>query len=122
MTDMCETTFTFSNTVTRIHEDPRVTKPYSEEEWTAINAIGLKVDDHLAKGDVRMTMGGEPTFVSVDDMESDQWNTAADGPEKRILSHDLLFRLRKQFGPNGMLHYGQGKWYPGELLPRWQYG
>ncbi len=121
-TDDCETTFSFSNTVTRLHEDPRFTKPYTEEQWTAIEALGYKVDEDLLKGDVRLTMGGEPTFVSIDDMESDQWNTAADGKEKRMLSHDLIFRLRKKFGPNGMLHYGQGKWYPGEPLPRWQYG
>ena len=121
-TDKCETEFSFSNTVTRFHEDPRVTKPYTAEQWAAIHATGLKVDDDLLSGDERMTMGGEPTFVSIDDMESAQWNTAADGEEKRVLSHDLIFRLREQFGPNGMLHYGQGKWYPGEPLPRWQYG
>lgn len=120
--DFSETTFSFLNTVTRIHEDPRVTKPYSEAQWNAINATGMQVDADLAAGDVRLTMGGEPTFVSVDDMESAQWNTAADGLHKRILSHDLIFRLRESFGPNGMLHYGQGKWYPGEPLPRWQYG
>jgi uncharacterized protein (DUF2126 family)/transglutaminase-like putative cysteine protease len=121
-TDKCETTFAFSNTVTRLHEDPRVTKPYTEEQWTAIQAIGHQVDEDLERGDVRMTMGGEPTFVSIDDMESAQWNTDADGKQKRMLSHDLIFRLRRQFGPDGMLHYGQGKWYPGEPLPRWQYG
>ncbi len=121
-TDECETEFSFSNTVTRIHEDPRVTKPYTEEQWTAIEALGYKVDEDLLEGDVRMTMGGEPTFVSIDDPESEQWNTSADGPEKRELSHDLIFRLREQFGKGGMLHYGQGKWYPGEPLPRWQYG
>jgi len=120
--DICETTFEFENTVTRIHEDPRVTKPYSEEQWASIVATGYKVDEDLEQGDVRMTMGGEPTFVSIDDMESAQWNTAADGEHKRALSHELIFRLREQFGPNGMLHYGQGKWYPGEPLPRWQYG
>ena len=121
-TDKCETIFTFSNTVTRIHEDPRVTKPYTEEQWAAINATGLRVDEDLLAGDVRMTMGGEPTFVSIDDMEGAEWNTAADGKLKRELSHDLIFRLRDQFGPTGMIHYGQGKWYPGEPLPRWQYG
>ncbi len=120
--DPCETEFSFSNTVTRIHEDPRVTKPYTDEQWAAIQATGLKIDEDLEKGDLRMTMGGEPTFVSVDDMESAQWNTAADGPEKRIRAHDLIFRLREKFGPNGMIHYGLGKWYPGEPLPRWQYG
>jgi uncharacterized protein (DUF2126 family)/transglutaminase-like putative cysteine protease len=121
-TDKCKVDFFFDNKVTRIHEDPRVTMPYTEEQWAAINAVGNKVDDDLEKWDVRMTMGGEPTFVSIDDMESAQWNTAADGPHKRILAHDLIFRLREKFGPKGMLHYGQGKWYPGEPLPRWQYG
>jgi uncharacterized protein (DUF2126 family) len=121
-TDECETEFSFSNTVTRIHEDPRVTKPYTDEQWATINATGYKVDEDLQKGDLRLTMGGEPTFVSIDDMESAQWNTAADGADKRILAHDLIFRLREKFGPDGMLHYGQGKWYPGEPLPRWQYG
>jgi uncharacterized protein (DUF2126 family)/transglutaminase-like putative cysteine protease len=122
LTDVCETTFTFSNTVERIHEDPRVTKPYSEGQWESIVALGYQVDENLQKGDVRMTMGGEPTFVSIDDMESAQWNTEADGIEKRQLSEELVRRLRDQFGPGGLLHYGQGKWYPGEVLPRWQLG
>lgn len=121
-TDKATVTFEFDNSVTRIHEDPRVTKPYTEEQWAAIEALGYKIDEELETGDVRMTMGGEPTFVSIDDMESEQWNTAADGKEKRILSHELIFRLREKFGENGMIHYGQGKWYPGEPLPRWQYG
>ena len=120
--DKAEITFSFDNSVTRIHEDPRVTKPFTDNEWAAIKALGYKVDEDLEKQDVRMTMGGEPTFVSIDDMESAQWNTSADGKEKRILSHELIFRLREQFGPDGMIHYGQGKWYPGEPLPRWQYG
>ncbi len=77
-------------------------------------ATGYQIDQDLEKGDLRMTMGGEPTFVSIDDMESAQWNTAADGVEKRIIAHDLIFRLRSRFGPDGMIHFGQGKWYPGE--------
>ena len=120
--DFSETQFIFENTVSRIYEDPRVTLPYTEVQWEAIRATGALVDADLEAGDVRMTMGGEPTFVSIDDMESEQWNTAADGKEKRELSHDLIFRLRDTFGPGGMIHYGQGKWYPGEPLPRWQYG
>lgn len=121
-TEPCEVQFFFENTVTRIYEDPRVTKPYTEQQWNEINAIGLQVDRDLNQEDVRLTMGGEPTFVSIDDMESAQWNVAADGKEKRILSHDLIYRLREKFGRNGLIHYGQGKWYPGEPLPRWQYG
>ena len=121
-TDKCEVSFEFENSVSRIYEDPRVTKPYTQQQWLQINAIGVQVDNALDAGDVRMTMGGEPTFVSIDDMESAQWNTAADGKEKRLLSHNLIFRLREKFGPDGLIHYGQGKWYPGEPLPRWQYG
>ena len=118
--DLCEVEFEHSNEVFRIHEDPRVTKPYSEEQWAGIMALGHLVDAKLEAGDVRLTMGGEPTFVSIDDMESDQWNTAADGLEKKSLSNKLIHKLSSQFASGGLLHYGQGKWYPGEPTPRWQ--
>jgi len=120
LSDKCETEFEFSNTVTRIFESPRVTKPYRDDQWEAIDALGYKVDEDLRTNDVRMTMGGEPTFVSIDDMESAQWNTDADGPEKRELADILSRKLLKSFGQGGMLHYAQGKWYPGEPVPRWQ--
>ncbi|MGD9660176.1 MAG: DUF2126 domain-containing protein [Porticoccaceae bacterium] len=121
-TDECEVEFSYSNVVTRIHEDPRVTKPYSEEQWASINALGRLVDKDLADNDVRLTMGGEPTFVSIDDMDSAQWNTEALGADKLKLAKDLLLRLRDRFAPQGLLHYGQGKWYPGEEIPRWALG
>ncbi|MGZ5051981.1 MAG: transglutaminase family protein [Methylobacter sp.] len=121
-TDKCEVEFSFSNTVTRLHEDPRVTKPYTDEQWQRIDELGQQVDRQLLDEDVRLTMGGEPTFVSVDDMDGAEWNVAADGPHKRELAHALSRRLRECFAQGGMLHYGQGKWYPGEALPRWQYG
>ena len=111
--------FDFEMSVTRIHEDPRVTKPYTEEQWDAINAVGRQVDNDLLAGDVRLTMGGEPTFVSVDDMEGLEWKTEALGPVKRRIAGELLLRLKQRFGPGGLLHIGQGKWYPGESLPRW---
>ena len=116
-----EVEFGFEMTVTRIHEDPRVTKPYTEEAWQRIDATGKEVDRRLDAADVRLTMGGEPTFVSIDDMEGAEWNTAAVGPHKQRLSDELIRRLRAKFGPGGLLHYGQGKWYPGESLPRWAY-
>jgi len=118
-TEKCEVDFRFHNHVARIHEDPRVTKPYTETQWETIQALGRKVDADLEAGDVRLTLGGEPTFVSIDDMESAQWNSAALGKHKRELAGDLLLRLWRRFAPGGLLHYGQGKWYPGEPTPRW---
>lgn len=121
MTDKCEVTFGYKNEVFRIHEDPRVTKPYTEEQWDDVMALGDQVDADLIAGDVRLTMGGEPTFVSVDDMEGKEWNTDADGAHKRELASKLVKRLKDSFGRGGLIHKGQGKWYPGEPLPRWNY-
>ena len=112
--------FSFSNRVIRIHEDPRVTKPYTDQQWAAIDDLGRVVDQRLEQGDVRLTMGGEPTFVSIDDMEGAEWNTLADGPTKQKLAIELTERLHQRFAPGGVVHHGQGKWYPGEPLPRWQ--
>ncbi len=117
--DECEVTFEHRMTLTRIHESPRVTRPYSDEQWQAIVALGHAVDGELEAGDVRLTMGGEPTFVSVDDREAAEWNTDALGPTKRGLAQGLTAKLRDRYGAGGFLHFGQGKWYPGEQLPRW---
>ena len=121
-TDPCQTEFTYSNTVQRIHEDPRVTKPYTETQWADINALGQQVDEDIIENDIRLTMGGEPTFVSIDDTEGAEWDTEADSPRKRELGAGFLQRLRDSFGPGGVLYYGQGKWYPGEPIPRWKFG
>ncbi|MCW3159274.1 DUF2126 domain-containing protein [Micropruina sonneratiae] len=112
-------TMAFANTVRRVHEDPRVTKPYTDQQWDAVDALGGTVDELLAAGDVRLTMGGEPTFVSADDTATPQWEGAADGPEKRALARQLAARLEQRWAPGGVVHHGQGKWYPGEDLPRW---
>lgn len=114
-----EVTFGFSNTVTRIHEDPRVTKPFSDDDWHKILTLGDKVERKLEKQDVKLTMGGEPTFVSIDDMDGEEWNYTALSETKYELATDLLGRLRNSFAPTALTHIGQGKWYPGEPLPRW---
>jgi len=100
-----------------VSEAPRVT----DEAWAALDALGEQVDANLVANDVRLTMGGEPTFVSTDDYESPEWTVAAFGPEKRVRADELTRRLRERFAPQGLLHYGLGKWYPGETAPRWAF-
>jgi uncharacterized protein (DUF2126 family)/transglutaminase-like putative cysteine protease len=117
--DECEVQFAHDMSVQRIYESPRVTKPYTEDQWARIVALGHAVDTDLARDDVRLTMGGEPTFVSADDRDGDEWNMTAVGPTKRLLAADLLWRLKAKYGAGGLVHFGQGKWYPGEQLPRW---
>ncbi|MEX2642190.1 MAG: transglutaminase family protein [Acetobacterales bacterium] len=114
--------FSHEMKVTRVYEAPRVTKPYTEEAWRRIDALGHRIDSELADGDVRLTMGGEPTFVSIDDFEGEEWNSAALGPEKRRLAVDLVLRLCDRFAPQGVVTFGQGKQYPGEPLVRWAFG
>ena len=121
LVDDCQCEFSVEMNVTRIAESPRVTQPYTAEQWHDIEAVGHAVDIQLQEQDCRLTMGGEPTFVSIDDMDGAEWNTAALGPKKRQLADDLMKRLRRRFAPGGLLHYSQGKWYPGESLPRWAF-
>ena len=117
--DQCEAEFEFTMSVRRVREDPRVTKPYTEEQWKSIEAMGHTVDAVLKRQDVRLSMGGEPTFVSVDNVDAPEWNTTAQGSRKRQLAGQLIKRLHGRFAHGGLLHYGTGKWYPGESLPRW---
>ncbi len=119
--EKADVSFDFDMRIERIRETPRVTKPYSEEQWQAILASGSAVDQRLNASDVRLTMGGEPTFVSIDDMDGAEWTSAAVGPTKRRFAEELIRRLAKQYGKGGLLHFGQGKWYPGEQLPRWSF-
>src|SRR5271154_172023 len=120
--EFCKTDFSFSMTVQRIYESPRVTKPYTDEQWRQIEALGHQVDVDLQVWDVRLTMGGEPTFISLDDRNGSEWSTTAMSPAKRGLAVELLYRMRDRFSQGALLHIGQGKWYPGEELPRWALG
>jgi uncharacterized protein (DUF2126 family) len=117
-----EVGFSVDMRVERVRETPRLNKPYSDRQWQAIVAAGDSVDDRLRHGDVRLSMGGEPTFVALDDGDAPEWNIAALGPTKRDYADRLARRLRERFAFGGLLHCGLGKWYPGEPAARWAYG
>jgi uncharacterized protein (DUF2126 family) len=117
--DECQATFEYAMKVERLWQAPRVTKPYSESQWSAIDSLGKQIDATLVSEDVRLTMGGEPTFVSGEKAQAPEWNIDALGENKRKIAASLFCALKQRYAPLGLAHFGQGKWYPGEQLPRW---
>jgi uncharacterized protein (DUF2126 family) len=117
--ELANVDFSYSMSIRRLNDAPRPSKPFTEEDWLQVEQVAHRVDADLEAQDVRLTMGGEPTFVGIDEPESPQWNIDALGPMKRARGMDLIRCLREKVAPGALLHFGQGKWYPGEPLPRW---
>jgi uncharacterized protein (DUF2126 family) len=117
--ELANVDFSYSMSIRRLNDAPRPARPFTEEDWLQVEQVAHRVDADLEAQDVRLTMGGEPTFVGIDEPESPEWNIEALGPMKRARGMDLIRCLREKVAPGALLHYGQGKWYPGEPLPRW---
>lgn len=113
--------FTFDFSIRRLNGSLDFAQPYTEAEWAAVREVAYRIDLDLNRQDVRLTLGGEPTFVGIDEPESPQWNVEALGALKRTRGLELIRALRERTAPGGLLHLGQGKWYPGEPLPRWAF-
>ena len=111
--------FTYEMSVRRVDQAPHAARPFTDEQWEEVQELAHAVDADLAAADVRLTMGGEPTFVGIDEPDSPQWNGDAMGPLKRNRAITLIRRIQQKIAPGALLHFGQGKWYPGEALPRW---
>jgi len=113
------TEFDYSISVHRLNDTGRPSRPFTDEAWERVRHVAHFIDKELETHDVRLTMGAEPTFVGLDDPESPQWNIEALGAMKRLRGMALIKALSERMAHGALLHYGQGKWYPGEPLPRW---
>jgi uncharacterized protein (DUF2126 family) len=119
LVEPCESRLFFEMSLQRLHEDYRVTKPYLPDEWEAIDRYGQSLDTQMDNLGIRLTFGGEPTFVNLAQQELEEWQTAALGEDKYHKAIQLRTILAKQIEPHGLFRSGQGKWYGNEALPRW---
>jgi uncharacterized protein (DUF2126 family)/transglutaminase-like putative cysteine protease len=117
--ERASTDFSYEMSVRRLHDTRPLSQNDADEQWLRVRQVAHRVDAALGAQDVRLTMGGEPTYVGTDEPESAQWNIDALGDNKWDRGQALIQALREKLAPGGLLHYGQGKWYPGEPLPRW---
>ncbi len=84
----------------------------------ALASVADKVDATFAEHSVKLTLGGEPTYIPVDPA-GPEWSVTALGPTKLRYAYALTDALIAQSLPNAVPIYSPGKFYPGEVNPRW---
>ena len=78
------------------HLAGRASRQRVDDDELGRHALGRQVDRELEANDVRLTVGGEPTFISIDDGTSAQWTTDADG--RGPAWSNSLFEDNAEFG------------------------
>ena len=109
----------FDMTVQRLGHEPRPRRPYTDEAWRDMRALGRAVDKKLSAQGIRLTMGGEPTWTSRRHPARKEWNEDALGTTKWQQGLRLANELLPRLAQGGLLMQRMGKHYPGESLPRW---
>ena len=119
----CQVQFRHEMSLTRLETGPRPLKPWAGSDGRAgraqLDRVGQAVDARLEALGSGLTMGAEPTFVSETDRTGAEWSSDAIGPTKKAKAWELLRSLKTRWAPGAVVHTAQGKWYPGESLPRW---
>jgi hypothetical protein len=101
--ELANVDFGYSISIRRLNDAPRPSRPFTEEAWLQVEQLAHRVDADLEAQDVRLTMGGEPTFVGIDEPESPQWNIDALGAMKRTRGLALIQCLREKVAPGALL-------------------
>ena len=84
----------------------------------ARHGVATAIDETLARHGVRLTIGGEPTFLP-EHPQGEEWNHAAVGPGKLAAAQAMARHLLDDALPGGACFFSPGKTYPGERDPRW---
>ena len=117
--DVGADSFSFEMRVGRLGHEARPTTPYSEDTWKALLEGSDRADASLDEAGLQLTVGGEPTFNSRLHPEAPEWRSEAIGPTKWEQGVALAAELRDRLAPGAAILRREGKWYPGESLPRW---